>query len=219
MPELSADRLRREHIDLFIRGRGVCDERVLEAMQDIPRELFAPGMPLSEVYGDHPLPIGFGQTVSQPYMVAWMTELLQVSAGNRVLEIGTGSGYQTAVLARLAKEVCTVERLPELTARAQTVLGELGLVNVKYLVGDGTAGWPEHAPFDAICVTAGAPRIPLSLQEQLAEGGRIVIPVGDRMLQSLVLVVRHGNRYNMRELGGCRFVPLLGKEGWPSVGD
>ena len=213
MPELSADRLRREHIDLFIRSRGVCDERVLEAMQKIPRELF---VPLSDVYGDYPLPIGFGQTVSQPYMVAWMTELLQISAGDRVLEIGTGSGYQTAVLARLAKEVCTVERLPELTARAQTVLGEIGLANVKYLVGDGTAGWPEQAPFDAICVTAGAPRIPPSLQEQLAEGGRIVIPVGDRMLQSLVLVVRHGNRYNMRELGGCRFVPLLGKEGWPA---
>ncbi len=216
MQESAADHLRREHIELFIRGRGVCDKRVLRALQDVPRDLFAPGMSLNDVYGDHPLPIGCGQTVSQPYMVAWMTELLRVSEEDRVLEIGTGSGYQTAVLARLAKEVCTVERLPALTVRAQAVLGELNLVNVRYRVGDGTVGWAEQAPYNAICVTAGAPRVPPPLQAQLADGGRLVIPVGDRMLQSLVLVERCGSRYNMRELGGCRFVPLVGAEGWPS---
>jgi len=214
MPKSAAAQLRKEHIELFIRGRGVKDERVLEALQKIPRELFAPGVQIEVAYGDHPLPIGCGQTVSQPYMVAWMTELLEIGPQDRVLEIGTGSGYQTAILACLAKEVFTIELIPELSARAQTVLKELGFTNVQFLTGDGTVGWPEHAPYDAICVTAGAPQVPPSLQAQLADGGRLAIPVGDLILQSLVLVERSGTRYNMRELGGCRFVPLLGKEGW-----
>lgn len=216
MPETASERLRREHIEIFIRARGVRNGRVLEAMQKVPREIFAPDVPLEAAYGDHPLPIGCGQTVSQPFMVAWMTELLGIQPEDRVLEIGTGSGYQTAILACLAKEVFTVELIPELSARAQAALKGLGFTNIQFLTGDGTVGWPEHAPYEAICVTAGSPQVPPSLQAQLAEGGRLVIPVGDLMLQTLVLVERHGARYNMRDLGGCRFVPLLGKEGWMS---
>lgn len=197
-----------------LRRRGIRDQRVLEAMIKVPRHSFVPEAHRGAAYEDRPLPIGEEQTISQPYMVAIMTQSLELKGEERVLEIGTGSGYQTAILAELAKEVCTIERLPLLLERAQSTLRYLGYENIFFRMGDGTKGWPEKAPFDGIIVTAGAPEIPQTLLSQLADGGRLVIPVGPRYTQTLFKVTRQGKNYREEEITGCVFVPLLGEYGW-----
>lgn len=200
-----------------LRGRGIQDARVLAAMHDIPRHLFVPGDRAAQAYSDQPLPIGENQTISQPYMVAAMTEALELSGGDRVLEIGTGSGYQAAVLARLAREVFSVEMHPSLAAAAAERLAQLGFSNVVITAGDGSTGLAEHAPYDAIIVTAAAPAVPPPLVEQLAEGGRLVIPigrVGGSETQELVRVRKHAVKTAQEILHYCRFVPLVGRYGW-----
>jgi protein-L-isoaspartate(D-aspartate) O-methyltransferase len=208
-------RERQRMVEKDLRRRGIRDPRVLDAMAAVPRHRFVPAAEREHAYEDRALPLEVGQTISQPYIVAYMSEALGVRAGNRVLEVGTGSGYQTAVLARLAAEVFTVERIGDLQGAAREVLESLGVANVRYLVGDGTLGWEEHAPYDRILVTAGAPDVPGPLKEQLsADGGRMVIPVGDTDVQELVAVTRLGNQWTSEPLLGCRFVPLVGDEGW-----
>ncbi len=200
----------------LIRRRGVKDPRVLEAMAKVPRHLFVPPHLRDEAYADYPLAIGEGQTISQPYIVALMTEALELPPQSRVLEIGTGSGYQAAILAEIAREVYSVERLPSLAQRAEKLLKKLGYTNVHIKVGDGTLGWPEEAPYHGIIVTAAAPSIPPPLLEQLAVGGKLVIPVGGAYSQELLQVTKldeEGN-YTTRSLGGCVFVKLYGKYGW-----
>lgn len=194
--------------------RGIHDPRVLDAMRKVPRHLFVDEALAAQAYADHPLPIGEKQTISQPYIVALMTEALGLEGHEKVLELGTGSGYQTAVLAELADRVFTIERIPSLLHRAREVLNSLGYRNVVYRVGDGTLGWPEEAPFDAILVSAGAPRVPQPLVDQLSMGGRLVLPVGDRLSQELILVERVPEGIRKTTLGGCRFVDLVGKWGW-----
>lgn len=194
-----------------IRSRGITSARVLAALERVPRERFVPPMERDWAYADGPLPIGCGQTISQPYVVALMTNALALTPESRVLEVGTGSGYQTAVLAELAQEVFTVEIHPTLHMRARTLLSEMGYTNVSHLLGDGAAGWPEHAPFDAIMVTAAPAEVPPALFRQLAEGGRLVIPVGIGV-QMLRLITRHGDRFSDENLCPVRFVPLLRKE-------
>ncbi len=199
-----------------IRARGVTDRRVLDVLAQIPRDRFVPRDLRHEAYGDHALLIGEGQTISQPYMVGVMTEALGLQGSERVLEVGTGSGYQCAVLAALAAEVFSVERIAPLAETAGAVLEELGFGNVSVLTGDGSTGWAGEAPFDAILVTAGAPAVPPSLLDQLSpHGGRLVAPIGDRELQRIVRVVRHGSEFLNETMLACRFVPLLGQEGWP----
>jgi protein-L-isoaspartate(D-aspartate) O-methyltransferase len=197
-----------------LRRRGIHDQRVLEAMAKIPRHSFVSSEYQAAAYEDRPLPIGEGQTISQPYMVAVMTQSLELKGGERVLEIGTGSGYQTATLAELAKTIFTMERIQVLIQKAQKVLQSLGYENIFFLHGDGTKGWPENSPFDGIIVTAGAPEIPQKLTSQLADGGRLVIPVGPRYTQTLYKVTRKGNRFLEEDITGCVFVPLLGDFGW-----
>jgi len=196
--------------------RGIRDELVLGAMRKVPREQFVPDVERDFAYGDGPLPIGAGQTISQPYIVALMTETLQLKGSERVLEIGTGSGYAAAILGEIAGEVFTVERVKELADRAAEVLVEQGYANTHVRHGDGTLGWPEHAPYEAIVVTAGGPKVPDTLKQQLAIGGRLVMPVGkSQLFQRLVQVVRISNdRFDSTDLGGVRFVSLVGKEGW-----
>jgi protein-L-isoaspartate(D-aspartate) O-methyltransferase len=198
-----------------IRGRGVTDERVLAAMEKVPRHEFIPAPQRGQAYEDHPVPIGEGQTISQPYMVAVMTELLELTGRERVLEIGTGSGYQTAVLAECAKEVYTIERFPRLGARARTTLVALGYGNVEYRVCDGTRGWPEEAPFDGIIVTAAAPEVPRTILDQLKDPGIMVMPVGQRGLQDLVTIRRLDGHDLSKVHFRCAFVPLVGMEGFP----
>ncbi len=207
-------KLRRKMIRQQIADRGVRDPRVLEAMLRVPRHLFVPEEIRYRAYDDCPLPIGEGQTISQPYMVAWMTELLELRGTERVLEIGTGSGYQAAVLCELAGEVYSIELHPRLAREAEGRLRALGYANFSIRAGDGTLGWPEKAPFDGIMVTAGSPSVPQPLLEQLAEGGRLVIPVGSTGMQMLTLVRRKENRFLTTEEGSCIFVPLVGKHGW-----
>lgn len=194
--------------------RGITDPQVLETMRKVPRHVFVSESYREAAYEDRPLPIGEGQTISQPYMVGIMTQSLQLRGGGKVLEIGTGSGYQTAILAELAAEVYTIERFPALIQNARRILRSLGYENIFFLTGDGSRGWPEQAPFDGIIVTAGAPEVPQPLKEQLAEGGRLLIPVGPRYSQSLYRVMRKGNRYNEEDVTGCVFVPLVGDFGW-----
>jgi protein-L-isoaspartate(D-aspartate) O-methyltransferase len=197
-------------------GRGIADQRVLQAFRSVPREQFVSPAQQQAAYDDGPLPIGDGQTISQPYIVALTCQALQLRGHERVLEIGTGSGYAAAVLAMLAKEVFSVERLPELAARASQRLQALGYENVAVLCGDGTLGWPEHAPYDAIAVAAGGPSVPQALLAQLALGGRLVIPVGaSESTQVLVRVTRLGHTdYRHEKLSDVRFVPLIGEQGW-----
>ena len=203
---------RRAMVEL-IRARGVRDERVLEAMGRVPREAFVPQSLRWEAYEDAPLPIGEGQTISQPYMVAFMVEALDLRGAERVLEVGAGSGYAAAVLGDLAREVWSVERHPSLAERAAETLAALGAGNVHVVEGDGTLGWPEHAPYDAIVVAAGGERIPEALTEQLAEGGRLVIPVGPAPdFQQLVRLTRRGAGLERETLADVRFVPLVGAE-------
>jgi protein-L-isoaspartate(D-aspartate) O-methyltransferase len=204
-------------VEGHLAGRGISDPRVLEAFASVPREAFVPAGLAESAYRDAPLPIGEGQTISQPYIVALTTEALQLRGHERVLEIGTGSGYAAAVLGRVAREVFTVERLDTLATEARDRLERLGYDNVHVLHGDGTLGWPEHAPYDAIAVAAGAPQIPEALLRQLAPGGRLVIPVGkDEESQVLMRVTRVGaNDFRAEPLIGVRFVRLIGEQGWP----
>lgn len=193
---------------------GIGDPRVLDAMRRVPRELFVPDAERGAAYYDGALPIGEGQTISQPYVVAHMSETLRLQGSERVLEIGTGSGYQTAVLSLLAAEVYTVERIARLSRRAQETLAAFGAANIYFHVGDGSLGWPEHAPYDAILVTCAAPAVPPPLVEQLAEGGRMIAPVGPRGYQDLVLVHRLGEKVTQDRLSPVAFVPLIGEHGW-----
>jgi len=197
-----------------IRDRGIHSARVLEAMQAVPRHLFVPAEWLRAAYADEPLPIGEGQTISQPFMVAAMAEALSLEGEERVLEVGCGSGYQAAVLSRLAREVIAVEMQAALAASARERLARLGYANVTVEDGDGSAGWPALAPYDAILVTAAAPEVPKPLIDQLAEGGRLVIPVGGSKHQELLRIVKREGRTIERSLYSCRFVPLLGRYGW-----
>ena len=193
----------------------VRDERVLAAFGQVPRERFVPPELQRNAYDDRPLPIGHGQTISQPLMVAIMLQALLLRGDEKVLEVGTGSGYQAALLSRLAREVVSVERVPELTAAAARRLAELGYHNVRVLLARATLGWPEEAPYDAIIVAAGAPEVPASLVDQLALGGRMAVPVGGRRIQQLVRVSKSERGTTMERLGECRFVPLIAtKEGW-----
>lgn len=199
-----------------LRQRGIRDERVLAAMAEIPRHMFVPEALTAKAYGDHALPIGELQTISQPYMVARMTELLDVDSDSTVLEIGAGSGYQTAVLAAVAGRIFSIERIGGLARRAQENIRRIGCYNATVKCFDGTIGWKEHAPYDGILVAAGSPDIPLPLIDQLAIGGRLVIPVGDAKEQVLVRVVRTPNGFVREEHGLCVFVKLIGRHGWAS---
>jgi protein-L-isoaspartate(D-aspartate) O-methyltransferase len=195
-------------------SRGIKDPRLIAAVKKIPRHLFVEEALQSQAYTDHPLPIGDKQTISQPYMVALMTEALLLTGRERVLEIGTGSGYQTAILAELSEKVFSVERIRPLAIRARKLLYELGYFNVEIKIFDGTFGWSEESPFDAILVTAGSPDIPETLIDQLALGGKLVIPVGDAFVQDLFRVTKTEGGVKKEDLGGCRFVKLIGKYGW-----
>jgi protein-L-isoaspartate(D-aspartate) O-methyltransferase len=199
---------RRQMADLQIRARGVRDALVLAAVAKVPRHFFVPEHLRNIAYADEPLPIGDGQTISQPYIVAYMTEALRLHGGEKVLEIGTGSGYQTAVLAEIAGEVWTIELIEPLARRARAALEGLGYANIRYRVGDGSGGWPEEAPFDAIIVTAAAPVMPSALERQLGPGGRMIVPVGTD-LQQLILVRRTKKGLERETLLGVRFVPLV----------
>jgi protein-L-isoaspartate(D-aspartate) O-methyltransferase len=199
-----------------IRARGVSDARVLAVMERVPRDRFLPATDAEVAYADRALPLPNGQSISQPYVVAAMTEALAIQPQHRVLEIGTGSGYQTAILAELAAEVYTIERIEPLQLAARELLTGLGVLNVAYRVGDGTLGWPEAAPFDGIIVTAAAPEAPPSLLNQLAEGGRLVIPVGPEDEQTLTVIERSGGATRETPAFPCRFVKLIGQEGWQS---
>jgi protein-L-isoaspartate(D-aspartate) O-methyltransferase len=205
---------RLEMVEKQLRRRGIRDAAVLAAMTAVPRHEFVANELRSHAYDDAPLPIGGGQTISQPYIVAAMTAALHLQSGDRVLEIGTGCGYQAAVLSRVAKEVFTIERRPELASAASRLLAQLDYSNVHVHCGDGTFGLPEIAPFDAILVAAAAPEIPKPLLAQLAERGRMIIPVGGADHQELRLVERHGDAFPAKILEGCRFVPLVGYHGW-----
>jgi protein-L-isoaspartate(D-aspartate) O-methyltransferase len=206
---------RRLMVERQIVARGVRESLVLEAMLRVPRHRFVEEALWAQAYGDHPLPIGEKQTISQPYMVALMTEALKLKGGEKILEIGTGSGYQAAILAQIVSRVYSVERIASLARRARRVLDEVGCRNVNIKLSDGTIGWEEQAPFDGIVVTAGSPRVPARYLEQLAVGGRLIIPVGGHGSQVLKRIVRVGlEEFKEEDLLDCRFVPLIGKNGW-----
>ena len=198
-----------EHLSLEIG-----DARVLAAMSRIPRERFVPPRSRHLAYEDMPLPIGLDQTISQPFIIALMTEALEFTGEEKVLEVGTGSGYQAAILAELARLVITTERLPALAETARNVLSELGYTNIEVRLAEETMGWRREAPYDAIMVTAGAPRVPVDLLAQLKVGGRLVVPVGSRYVQELYKIIRRRGKNAVQNLGGCRFVPLIGKDAW-----
>ena len=212
---LKYQRLREEMVRQQIAARGISDPAVLEAMRKIPRHVFVSEALRDQAYGDFPLPIGEQQTISQPYIVAEMTQALQLTREDRVLEIGTGSGYQAAILGEIAYRVYTIERIRALYLQARRLFDELRLFNVVTRYGDGSKGWEEESPFDAIIVTAGAPRIPATLLNQLAVGGRLVAPVGNQHSQDLIKVVKDKTGIRQSNLGGCRFVKLVGEHGWP----
>ena len=201
-------------VDEQLITRGVADARVIAAMRRVPRHLFVDEALRDRAYGDHPLPIGDGQTISQPFIVGRMTELLALTGREKVLEVGTGSGYQAAVLAEVAARVCTVERIPRLATRARQVLEALGCNNVWVRTANGTLGWPDEAPFDRIVVAAGGPSVPPPLFEQLTEGGRMVMPVGDTTGQVLQLVEKVNGQVRTSEHSACMFVKLVGKYAW-----
>jgi len=204
-------------VNAQLRSRGIRDVRVLKAMEKIPRHIFVEEALRDQAYSDGPLPIGENQTISQPYIVALMTEALELKGHEKVLELGTGSGYQTAVLAELAGRVLSIERIAFLSSKARKILDSLHYFNIALRIGDGTYGWREESPFDGIIVTAGAPRVPDILVDQLAVGGRLVMPVGNRYTQDLLKVTRLSERAGDTEtedLGGCRFVSLIGEHGW-----
>ena len=207
---------RRAMVELQLRARGIRDERVLAAMSHVPRHEFVAVDYRDQVYEDHPIPIGEGQTISQPYIVAIMLQALALDSSDVVLEVGTGSGYLTALLADLTRQVYSVERHASLARTAQATLARLGYTNVEVLVGDGGNGFPDRAPFDVIVVSAAAPQIPPPLFEQLREGGRMIVPVGPAHAQELQLVRKHGGQPVVSSMEGCRFVPLIGSEGYRS---
>jgi len=212
--------LRERMVRELLEARGIRDPRVLAAMREVPRHLFVRNLLMTQAYSEHALPIGEAQTISQPYIVARMTELLDVGPEHKVLEIGTGSGYQTAILARLARWVYSLERLPDLAHQAIRRMRQLGVLNVKIQAFDGTVGWSEVAPFDRILVTAGAPTVPKPLVEQLAPRGKMVIPEGDRHRQNLVLYERIAGRVRRLEGEEVAFVPLVGRHAWdPAPGE
>ena len=215
MSEREATAAAREMVETQLRGRGITDARVLQAMRDVPRHRFVPELSIEQAYSDRALPTADGQTISQPYIVAKMTELLAVGPSMRVLEVGTGSGYQTAILAELAARVVSLERSQPLADHARRVLGELGYADrAQVLIGDGTLGHAPSAPYDRILVTAAAPSVPQSLCDQLADDGVIVLPLGDREAQRLTVVRRRGHALTYDEDIPCRFVPLIGRQGW-----
>lgn len=208
------DRLRQQMVEKQIEARGISDARVLSAMRTVPRQLFVSEALMDQAYSDFPLPIGEQQTISQPFIVAEMTQSLQLTPDDRVLEIGTGSGYQAAILAQIAYRVYSVERLHSLYVKTRKLFDQLGYHNIVTRYSDGTTGWKDQSPFDAIIVTAGAPEIPTVLVNQLAIGGRMVIPVGDQHTQDLIKLVRDEKGVHQTNLGGCRFVKLVGEHGW-----
>ena len=212
--ELRTARERERMVEEQLVRRGIGDERVLAAMRRVPRHRFVQEALRDRAYGDHPLPIGEEQTISQPYIVGLMTSLLELTGREKVLEVGTGSGYQTAVLAVLARRVCSIERLPRLAERARATLEALGYDNVWVRVGNGALGWPDEAPFDRILVTAGGPAVPPPLFQQLVEGGRLVQPIGDAESQTLTVVDNDRGRMRTRAVGDCKFVKLVGKYAW-----
>src|SRR5512136_345884 len=207
-------RARLKMVEEQITSRGIKDSKLIAAMRKIPRHLFVEEALQNQAYSDHPLPIGEKQTISQPYMVALMTEAMLLTGKEKVLEIGTGSGYQTAILAELSEKVFSVERIRSLAIRARKLLYELGYFNVEVKIFDGTFGWMEESPFGAIMVTAGSPDIPQPLIDQLTVGGRLVIPVGDALSQDLFRMTKIETGVKKEDLGGCRFVKLIGKYGW-----
>ena len=201
-------------VEVQLRSRGIRDGRVLDAFLKVPRHVFVPPEEQSEAHADYPLPIGEGQTISQPWIVAFMLQELRLIGGERVLDVGAGSGYQVALLADMGCDVYAVERIPSLMEKAKAVVESLGYTRVHYLIGDGTLGWPEHAPYDRIVVGAAAPSTPPSLVAQIAEGGCMVIPVGGMAGQELVRIEKHAGKAREIPLCGCVFVRLIGKEGW-----
>jgi len=208
------EELRKKMVQEQIIARGIKDEKVISAFLKVPREEFVPESLKEYAYRDCPLSIGEGQTISQPYIVALMTEALKLKGKEKVLEIGTGSGYQSAILAEIGCEVYSIERIELLAKRAENILKKLGY-NVKIKIGDGTLGWEEYSPYDRIIVTAAGPKIPETLLSQLSKNeGRLVMPVGDRYIQDLILVIKNSEKIEKVHLGGCQFVPLIGKEGW-----
>ena len=213
-PMINFQKARDRMVEAQLVSRGIKDPLVIAAMRKAPRHLFVEEALKDQAYSDHPLPIGDKQTISQPYIVALMTESLGLKGGEKVLEIGTGSGYQAAILAEIAGRVFSVERIPNLAYRANQILQKLEYTNVIVRVSDGTNGWPDEAPFDGILVTAGAPQAPQPLIDQLGVGGRLVVPVGDRLSQELVLVERTPEGTRQTNLGAVRFVDLVGKWGW-----
>ncbi len=208
------DRLRNDMVEKQIEARGINDPAVLAAMRQVPRHLFVSEALMDQAYSDFPLPIGEQQTISQPYIVAEMTQALKLGKDDRVLEIGTGSGYQAAILAQIAYRVYTIERIHNLYVRARKLFDQLGYHNIVTRYSDGTSGWRDEGPFDAIIVTAGAPEVPALLVNQLAIGGRMVIPVGNQYAQELIQLVRDEKGVHQLNLGGCRFVKLVGEHGW-----
>ncbi|MGC9325582.1 MAG: protein-L-isoaspartate(D-aspartate) O-methyltransferase [Desulfomonilia bacterium] len=207
---------RQRMVEEQLKPRGIRDQRVLAAFLEVPRHKFVEDYLKYKAYDDYPLSIGFGQTISQPYMVAIMTESLMPQPSHKILEIGTGSGYQAAILSRLSCAVYSIERVSALASRARKILDELGYFNIHIRIGDGTMGLPQDAPYDGIIVTAGAPHVPDALVEQLSEGGRLIIPVGDQSLQDLKRITKTPEGAKEESLGGCRFVKLIGKNGWTS---
>ncbi len=211
------DRLRQNMVEKQIEARGITQASVLAAMRKVPRHLFVSEALMDQAYNDFPLPIGEQQTISQPYIVAEMTQALQLTRDDRVLEIGTGSGYQAAILAQIAYRVYTIERIHSLYTKARKLFDQLGYHNIVTRYSDGTTGWKDEGPFDAIIVTAGAPEIPEVLVNQLSVGGRMVIPVGNQYTQELIKLVRDKQGVHRTNLGGCRFVKLVGEHGWSKV--
>jgi protein-L-isoaspartate(D-aspartate) O-methyltransferase len=210
----SFEEARHQMVERQLAGRGITDERVLEAMREVPRHRFVPEDMWDMAYRDTPLPIGHGQTISQPYIVAYMTQALHLTPDDRVLEVGTGSGYQVAILSRLTNQIYTVERVDELSKCAEQIVQELGYDNVTFHVGDGGYGWPEEAPFDAIIVTAAAPEVPQPLIAQLADGASLVAPIGPAGYQELVRLTKQGEGTKVDHLVPVAFVPLVGEHGW-----
>jgi len=213
-PSANYEKEREQMVKSQLACRGIRDKRVLDAMRQVPSHLFIPEDMRQLAYCDGPLPIGHGQTISQPYIVALMTELLELTGQEKVLEIGTGSGYQAAILSRLVPQVYSIERHAALARQAEKILAQLGYDNVMVIVSDGTLGWPEHSPYEAIIITAAAPDVPQPLIDQLADGGRLVAPVGTRWSQSLVKVKRQGGSLMTEQLTPVAFVPLVGEHGW-----
>ncbi len=212
---MTFDDARRQMVLEQLQRRGITDSRTLAAFLNVPRHAFVPPEFEGEAYADHPIPIGGGQTISQPFMVALMTQVLRLQGHERVLELGTGSGYQMAILAELALEVYSVERLPDLAEQARQRLERLGYLNVHLTTGNGTLGWPEFAPYEAILVAAGAPHLPHPLIDQLADPGRLVIPLGTPQAQTLTLVEKRAGSLIRTPMVSCVFVPLVGEHGWP----